>query len=105
MTSFATALAQSSETSVIGGEPISLAGATLLNAYLITATTMCDAHRATMTHVTPEVVPPALGIAERDGLSGRDLLTAIVAGCEVTTRVGIGTDYPKFRARGWHGRA
>jgi 2-methylcitrate dehydratase PrpD len=56
-----------------------------------------------MTHVTPEVMPPALAIAERDGLSGRALLTAIAAGCEVTTRVGIGTDYPKFRARGWHG--
>jgi 2-methylcitrate dehydratase PrpD len=48
-------------------------------------------------------VPPALAIAERDGLNGRALLTAIAAGCEVTTRVGIGTDYPKFRARGWHG--
>jgi 2-methylcitrate dehydratase PrpD len=100
---FASALAQSRESSVIGSDPLSLAGATLLNAYLITATTMCDAHRETMTHVTPEVVPPALAIAERDGLSGRALLTAIAAGCEVTTRVGIGTDYPKFRARGWHG--
>jgi 2-methylcitrate dehydratase PrpD len=100
---FASALAQSSESSVIGAEPMSLAGATLLNAYLITATTMCDVHRETMTHVTPEVMPPALLIAERDGLNGRALLTAIAAGCEITTRVGIGTDYPKFRARGWHG--
>jgi 2-methylcitrate dehydratase PrpD len=100
---FASALAQSSEASVIGAAPMSLAGATLLNAYLITATTMCDVHRETMTHVTPEVMPPALLIAERDGLNGRALLTAIAAGCEITTRVGIGTDYPKFRARGWHG--
>jgi 2-methylcitrate dehydratase PrpD len=100
---FASALAQSSEASVIGGEPMSLAGATLLNAYLVTATTMCDVHRETMTHVTPEVIPPALAIAERDGLGGRALLTAIAAGCEVTTRVGVGADYPKFRARGWHG--
>src|SRR5580698_7221253 len=100
---FASALAQSSEASVIGGGSMSLAGATLLNAYLITATTMCDVHRETMTHVTPEVVPPALAIAERDGLNGRALLTALAAGCEITTRVGIGTDYPKFRARGWHG--
>jgi 2-methylcitrate dehydratase PrpD len=100
---FASALAQSKESSVIGGEAMSLAGATLLNAYLVTATTMCDVHRETMTHITPEIVPPALAIAERDGLSGRALLTAIAAGCEVTTRIGIGTDYPKFRARGWHG--
>jgi 2-methylcitrate dehydratase PrpD len=100
---FAAALAQGSESSVIGREPLSLAGATLLNAYLITAVTMCDVYRPTLTHITPEVIPPALAIAERDGLSGRDLLTAIAAGCEVTTRIGLGLDYPKFRARGWHG--
>src|ERR1700676_2798948 len=97
------ALAQGSESSVIGGGHLSLAGATLLNGYLITAVTMCDVHRATMTHVTPEIVPPALMIAERDGSSGRALLVAIAAGCEVTTRIGIGLDYPVFRARGWHG--
>jgi 2-methylcitrate dehydratase PrpD len=99
----ASALAQSNESSVIGGAHASLAGATLLNAFLVTATTMCDVHRETMTHVTPEVMPPALMIAERDGRSGRELLTAIAAGCEVTTRIGVGLDYPKFRARGWHG--
>ena len=86
---FAAALAQGRESSVIGGEPLSLAGATLLNAYLVTAVTMCDVHRPTLTHITPEVVPPALAIAERDGLTGRDLLTAIAAGCEVTTRIGL----------------
>src|SRR5256884_6055373 len=96
-------LAQSSESSVIGGDRLSLAGATPLNGYLVTAVTMCDVHRSTLTHVTPEVMPPALAIAERDGLSGRDLLVAIAAGCEATTRIGIGLDYPAFRAKGWHG--
>lgn len=103
MAALAAALAQGRESSVIGGGHLSLAGATLLNGYLVTAVTMCDVHRATMTHVTPEIVPPALLIAERDGLSGRDLLVAIAAGCEVTTRIGVGVDYPVFRARGWHG--
>ena len=97
------ALAQSRETSVIGGDRLSLAGATMLNGFLITAVTMCDAHRETMTHITPEVVPPALAIAERDALSGRELFVALAAGFEVTTRVGIGVDFPAFRARGWHG--
>src|SRR5580693_346896 len=99
----ASALAQSRESSVIGGDRLSLAGATMLNGYLITAVTMCDAHRPTLTHITPEVVPPALAIAERDGLSGRELLVALAAGFEVTTRIGIGIDFPAFRARGWHG--
>ena len=57
----ASALAQSSESSVIGGDRLSLAGATLLNGYLITAVTMCDAHRSTMTHVTPGGDPARLG--------------------------------------------
>ena len=100
---FAKALASSTESTVIGGDNLSLAGATLLNGYLITAVTMCDIHRATLTHVTPEVVPPALLIGERDNVSGRDLLVALAAGFEVTTRVGIGSDYPAVRARGFHG--
>jgi len=97
------ALAQSHESSVIGADRLSLAGATMLNGFLITAVTMCDTHRSTLTHVTPEVVPSALAIAERDGVSGRDLLVALVAGMETMTRIGIATDYPVFRARGWHG--
>jgi len=97
------ALAQSHESSVIGGDRLSLGGATMLNGFLITAVTMCDTHRTTLTHVTPEVMPPALAIAERDGASGRELMVALVAGMEVMTRIGIGTDYPVFRAKGWHG--
>jgi 2-methylcitrate dehydratase PrpD len=99
----AAALAQSQEASVIGGDRLSLAGATLFNGYLITAVTMCDVHRPTMTHITPEVVPPALLIAERDGFSGADLLAAIAAGSEVITRIGISLDPAVFRAKGWHG--
>jgi len=99
----ASALAQGEESSVIGGPSLSLVGATLFNGYLITAVTMCDVHRATMTHVTPEIVPPALAIGERDDVTGRELLVAVAAGCEVTTRIGLGLDYPAFRARGWHG--
>src|SRR3990172_4383069 len=101
VSALASALAQSQESSIIGGERSSLAGATLLNGYLVTAVTMCDVHRPTLTHVTPEVMPPALAIAERDALSGRDLLVALAAGGETTTRVGIGLDYPEFRKRGW----
>jgi 2-methylcitrate dehydratase PrpD len=98
----ATALGDSREASVIGGGQLSLAGATLLNGYLITAVTVCDVHRPTLCHTTPEVVPPALAIAERNGASGRALISAIAAGFETTVRVGLGTNYPAFRARGWH---
>lgn len=99
----ASGLAQSKESSVIGGAPLSLAGATMMNGFLITAVTMCEVHFATLTHATPSVVPPALAIAERDDSTGRDLLVALVAGYEVAIRIGIGIDYPAFRSRGWHG--
>ncbi len=103
VSAFARQVAASSESTVVGGGSLSLAGATLLNGYLITAVTMCDIHRSTLTHVTPEVVPPALLVAERDNLSGRDLLASLAAGFEVTTRVGVGSNYPVVRKRGFHG--
>lgn len=87
---------------VIGGAPSSYVGAALLNGYLITAATVCDVHRPTLFHVTPEVVPPAMAAAERVGATGRQFLTAMAAGLEVATRIGLGINYPAFRARGWH---
>ena len=98
----ATALGASSEASVFGGDKLSLAGATLLNGYLITAVTVCDVHRPTLYHTTPQVISPALAIAERDGASGKALLTAVTAGLETSVRVANGTHYAAFRARGWH---
>jgi len=98
----AAALGGSEEASIIGGGKLSLAGATMLNGYLVTAVTVCDVHRPTLYHTTPEVVPPALAIAERDGASGKAFLLAVTAGLETSVRVALGTNYPAFRGRGWH---
>lgn len=87
---------------VIAAAPNSLAGATLVNGYQVTAVTVCDIHRPTLCHVTPEVLPPALAVAEQRGSSGRDLLVAVAAGLEAVVRVGAGMRYPSMRARGWH---
>ena len=103
VTRFAAALGQSQESSIIGGGRLSLTGATALNGFLITAVSMCDVYRPTATHLQPLVVPPALAVAERDGASGSDLLTALTAGFEVATRIGAGLDYRAFREHGWHG--
>ena len=100
---FAAALGQSQESSIIGGGRLSLTGATALNGFLITSVSLCDVYRPTATHLQPVVVPPALAIAEREGASGSELLTALAAGFEVTTRIGAGLDYRAFRQRGWHG--
>jgi len=87
---------------VIGGERMSMAGAALMNGYLITAVTVCDVHRSTLFHVTPEVVPPALAVGDMKDSGGKDLIVALAAGLEVATRVAVGTNYQAFRARGWH---
>lgn len=98
----ATALGGPRTATVIAGPKQSLAGATLVNGYQVTAVTVCDIHRPTLCHVTPEVVPPALAIAEERGSSGRDLLVAVAAGLEAVVRAGAGMRYPSMRARGWH---
>ena len=100
---FAAALGKSQESSIIGGGRLSLTGATALNGFLITSVSLCDVYRPTATHLQPVVVPPALAIAERENANGRELLTALAAGFEVTTRIGAGLDYCAFRSRGWHG--
>ena len=100
---FASQLAQSEESSVIGGGKLSLSGATMLNGFLITAVSMCDVYRPTATHLQPVIVPPALAIAERDDATGRDLLVALVSGFETAVRIAAGVDYAAFRKRGWHG--
>jgi 2-methylcitrate dehydratase PrpD len=74
----------------------------MVNAYLTTAVTVCDIHYPTVCHVTPEVVPPALAIAEQRSSSGAELLHAVALGLEVTTRVGVALNYQAFRDRGFH---
>lgn len=90
------------ESTVIGGGTASLTGAALLNGHQITAFTMCDVYRPALCHITPEVVPAVLAVAEGGKVSGRELLTGLAIGLEVTARLGLGVDYSGFRARGWH---
>ena len=84
---FADALGGGGDATVIGDpRRRSLAAATLVNGYRATAITVCDVYTPAHCHVTPEVVPPLLAIAERDAKDGSDVLRALVAGLEVATR-------------------
>ncbi len=47
-----------------------------------------DVHNASVFHPGTVVFPPALAVAQSQGNSGRDFLTAVVAGYEVGIRVG-----------------
>lgn len=100
---FAKTLAGAGEATVIGApDRLSLIGATILNGFEITAATVCDTYVPAHVHITPEIVPPALAVAERDGLSGRDLLAAIAVGSEVAVRVADGLNYAVAGPMGWH---
>ncbi|QYK42232.1 MAG: MmgE/PrpD family protein [Paracoccaceae bacterium] len=100
---FARAAGGTGSSTVIGsGERLSPLGASLLNAYQITAATVCDTYVPAHVHITPEIVPPALALAERDGASGQALLAAIAVGSEVAVRVAAGINYAVAGPRGWH---
>jgi 2-methylcitrate dehydratase PrpD len=90
------------ESTVIGGGTASMTAAALLNGHQITAFTMCDVYRPALCHITPEVFPAVLAVAEGSDVGGRELLTGLAIGLEVTARLGLGVDYAGFRARGWH---
>ena len=61
-----------------------------------------DSHAPSRTHPGASVVPSALAIGERDGLSGKVLLRAMVLGYDVCTRMLLAMDQLKFRYTGHH---
>jgi 2-methylcitrate dehydratase PrpD len=62
--------------------------AALVNAAASHLAEQDDVHNASVFHPGTVVFPPALAVAQSLGISGRDLLTAAVAGYEVGIRVG-----------------
>ena len=95
----------------LGGEPqasvIGLDGAlpapnaAFANAMLCHGLDFDDTHSDSVSHVSVVVCPASLAVAEAIGASGRDLLTAIVAGNEIVTRVGMAAS-GLFHKRGFH---
>jgi 2-methylcitrate dehydratase PrpD len=90
------------EASVIGLDGgLPGANAAFANAMLCHGLDFDDTHSDSVSHVSTVVVPAALAAAEARGSSGREVLTAIVAGNEVVTRVGMATP-GAFHERGFH---
>ena len=77
------------------------ASAALANGTLAHGLDFDDTHAASITHASAVVVPTALAIAESAGISGRDVITATVAGYEAVARLGMAAP-GAFHARGWH---
>jgi 2-methylcitrate dehydratase PrpD len=90
------------EASVIGlGTGLPAPNAAFANAMLCHGLDFDDTHSDSVSHVSTVVVPAALALAEARDADGRELLTAIVAGNEIVTRIGMATP-GAFHARGFH---
>src|SRR5258705_950498 len=60
-----------------------------------------DTHADSVCHTSAVLVPAVLALAESEHLSGRAILTALVAGYEGMIRIGMAAP-GRFHARGWH---
>jgi 2-methylcitrate dehydratase PrpD len=90
------------QASVIGLETaLPAASAAFANAMLCHGLDFDDTHSDSVSHVSVAVCPTAMAVAEAQAASGRELLTAIVAGNEVVTRIGMAAS-GAFHARGFH---
>ncbi|TMK53725.1 MAG: MmgE/PrpD family protein [Actinobacteria bacterium] len=90
------------ESSVIGydfGAPAPWAA--LANGTLTHALDYDDTHVESVVHPSAFVVPAAIAVGEEIGASGRDIVTAAVAGYEVATRIGAAAP-GRFHVRGQH---
>jgi len=76
--------------------------AALLNGALGHSLDFDDTHADSSLHASAPVVPAAFAVGEMMGSSGRNVLTAIVAGYEVCCRLGNALDPTSHYARGFH---
>ncbi len=79
----------------------------LVNAALVNGTFgyYCDVeshHVEAVAHVAAVIVPTSLALSEAYRLSGKDLLTALVVGYDVETRVSNALDATQLYKRGFH---
>lgn len=88
---------------VIGGAGVALPEcAALLNGAFAHALEMDDTHQPSSTHPGAVVIAAALAAAEQIDATGHELLSAIVAGYEVMTRLGMALGPAEQYARGFH---
>ena len=76
---------------LLGGNPVSAAGAALAGGMMIDAIDSHDGHRLTKGHVGCALLPGLVALLEATGrqLSGPEFITLLVAGYEIGTRAGI----------------
>jgi len=86
------------------GDKIPSPNAALINGTMGHSWDFDDTHYSQL-HPGTVIVPTALAIAEREGATGKDFLTAVTAGYELMTRITLAVNSPPKRShtlRGFH---
>ena len=86
-----------------GGARTDAALAAMANGILANAADFDDTHKRALLHTGSVIVPPTLALAEERKLSGKEIITAIVAGYETAVRVGMAVMPTHYRY--WHSTA
>lgn len=92
------------QATLVAGGWATASQAALINGAASHALDFDDVHLAMSGHPTVPIVPALLALAEGRGTSGRDFITAFVAGFETECRVGT-LVMPEHYARGFHSTA
>jgi len=82
------------------GDKLPCSLATFVNSVM--AFGLSDFHNKSSIHIGGIVIPSALAISEKEHLSGRELITAVVVGYEVLARVGMALDPRYLYTRGFY---
>lgn len=82
-------------------ERLNIFHATLVNGISSHVLDFDDTHLKTVIHPGGSVIPAILALAERQPVSGRDFMNALVLGVEVECRIGNAV-YPAHYDAGWH---
>lgn len=91
------------------GQPLekkwSVTDAAMLDAMLAHTLELDDVHPGSKTHISSSMIPAAWCLGQALGSSGKEFLTALVAGYEVAHRVGMAFGVAAHRKQGWHATA
>lgn len=91
------------ESTLIGrGTKVGVVNAVLANGTLGYACDMEPHHPEAILHPIAVMIPTSLALSEKLGRNGRDFLTAIALGCEITYRVSMAMDPKELYGLGFH---
>lgn len=99
---FSKTLREKKEATIIGfGYRVSAPSAAFSNAILSHSIELDDVDSLAYFHFSPPIFSAALAVAEREHASGKELLVALAAGCDVMARLSSALN-PSHRDRGFH---